>query len=103
MIFFFPLTPQKVFLAHLARTNFIYPTAVQFESVASVPYLNQGLSSKQIAALVLDTIVHGVYLETGASAVCCVFLGVGGGFLVSPLFSFFLGFHLAFDGLLHWC
>lgn len=70
-----------LFFAHLSRTEFKY-TLAQFDEISAAPYIAQGLSASAITDAISEDIFHGKYLETGSSVICCVFLGVGGGFLL---------------------
>lgn len=78
-----------LYLSHISRTQFKY-SLEEFDKISAAPYISQGLSEAAISTAIQEDIFHGAYLETGSSAICCVFLGVGVGFLLWLRGKFFL-------------
>ncbi|KAI5478848.1 hypothetical protein MNV49_004580 [Pseudohyphozyma bogoriensis] len=67
--------------AHAARRQYRW-TEAEWTANAAAPYTNSGLSATQITDAIQLDLFHGEWLEARSSAVCCIFLGVGGGFLL---------------------
>ena len=68
-----------MFIAHQARSRFQWSEAEFLQATAQ---RWPGVPTDQLASQAQVDLTSGIYLEGASSAVCCIFLGVGGGFFL---------------------
>ncbi|KAM0749705.1 hypothetical protein T439DRAFT_326581 [Meredithblackwellia eburnea MCA 4105] len=70
-----------ILISHAARTKYPWSKA-EFTSILGSRYASSGLSSAEITLMIEKDVFHGEFLEPASSAVSCIFLSVGVGFLL---------------------